>query len=151
MVDVDFRTIQFGSDEYLKTLKLRELILRAPLGLQFKSQELEKDIHDIHLGAFSKDRLVACLILSRVSQPLMKMRQVAVAESIQGRGIGRGLVEFAERKVLEEQAFEIELSARENAVPFYLKLGYKTEGEAYSTLNIPHVKMFKSLKVIVGH
>lgn len=141
----DIRIILFGTEEYLKTLRLREEILRAPLGLKLTPQELEKDIHDLHLGAFRSDRLLACLILSRLEPARMKMRQVAVAVASQGKGIGRLLVAECERVSWERGANEIELSARESATAFYQKLGYSVEGGVFSTLGLPHVRMVKKL------
>ncbi len=141
----DIRIISFGSEEYLKTLRLREEILRVPLGLKLTPQELEKDIHDLHLGAFRDDRLLACLILSRLGEARMKMRQVAVAATSQGKGVGRLLVVESEKITWQEGFSEIELSARETALGFYKKLGYAVEGGATSTIGIPHFLMIKKI------
>jgi len=56
-------------------------------------------------------------------------------------------VEFSEMIARSEKAFFIELSARDTAVAFYLKLGYSTQGPSYLEKNIPHIKMTKQLAV----
>lgn len=143
---LDLRKIEFGSSLYQETLKLREKILRIPLGLTLTKKELERDVNDIHLGAFLDHKLVACLILSRLDSGKMKMRQVAVDEGLQGQGIGGKLVKFSEQVTIENQIDRIELSARGTAVDFYLRLGYQVQGESYSEQNIPHIKMTKTIK-----
>ena len=71
------------------------------------------------------------------------MRQVAVDESYQSKGIGRALVEYCEQVARDEQFTEIILHARETAVAFYLKLGYEVYGEPFIEVGIPHRNMRK--------
>ncbi len=143
--DFEFRKIIFGSEEYRQSLKLREQILRIPLGLKLTPQELERDKRDLHLGGFKGEQLIACLVLSKLSSQRMKMRQVAVLEELQCQGVGAKLVKFSEEIALENKIFEMELSARATALKFYLRQGYLAQGESYSEQNIPHIKMFKAL------
>ena len=76
----------------------------------------------------------------------MKMRQVAVAANKQGFGVGRLLVEASEAKSKTMGALEIQLHARDTAVPFYLKLGYEIFDEPFVEVGIPHRKMKKSIR-----
>ena len=147
---LELRKIKFVSKEYQQSLKLREQILRLPLGLKLSAQELARDIDDTHLGGFIGTELVACLVLSRVAPTRMKMRQVAVAENFQGQGVGKSLVQFSEQICIENQIYEIELSARETAINFYLQQAYEPQGESYSEQNIPHIKMSKILKIVMA-
>ena len=73
------------------------------------------------------------------------MRQVAVTEARQGKGIGRAMVEFSERFARERGFFRITMNARETAVPFYEKLDYERSGERFEQKTIPHWKMQKEL------
>ena len=142
---LEFRKIEYHSKEYQQSLELRERILRIPLGLRLTPQELMKDADDIHLGGFLGEQLVACLILSKVAPQRMKMRQVAVDENLQGKGVGTQLVRFSEQVARECQITSFELSARSTAVEFYLRQGYEVIGEPYSEQKIQHIKMTKSL------
>ncbi len=142
---LELRKIEYNSKEYQHTLKLRDRILRFPLGLRLTPQELVKDECDIHLGGFFGEELIACLILSVVAAQRMKMRQVAVDEKRQGIGIGAQLVRFSEQIARENQMTTLELSARSTAVDFYLRQGYQVVGDAYSEQKIPHIKMTKCL------
>lgn len=75
-----------------------------------------------------------------------QVRMVAVAATAQGQGRGRQLMEYLEQQARLAGLTEIMLHARQNAVPFYLQLGY-TLGEASYTLfeSIPHFVMQKRL------
>jgi len=73
------------------------------------------------------------------------MRQVAVDGTYQAKGIGKKLVEYSERLALEKNFDKIILNARDTAVKFYLKLGYRIEGEMFIEVEIPHYRMSKKL------
>jgi len=142
----EFRIVLHGSHEYDETIQLRYKILRQPLGLSFTSEQLAAESADFHLAAYDNQTLIACLVLTPIDSAVVKMRQVAVDEGLQGRGIGRALVEFSEQVARENGFRQMILSARETAVPFYLRLNYEVTGEPYEEVTIPHRKMMKSLE-----
>jgi predicted GNAT family N-acyltransferase len=76
----------------------------------------------------------------------LKMRQVAVAERAQRRGVGRVMVERSEEFARDHGFDEIVLNARETAVPFYLALGYDRIGDRFEEVGIPHWKMRKVVR-----
>jgi predicted GNAT family N-acyltransferase len=146
MNDFNFRLVAHGSPEYEETVALRDDILRRPLGLVFTPEQLGAESKDMHLACYRDGTLVGCLILTPVDPATVKMRQVAIAEELQGKGVGRALVERSE-EVAREQGFEtMVLSARETAVPFYERLGYDRIGERFEEVTIPHWKMMKRLR-----
>jgi len=53
------KQIDYGSREYEMMLKLRNDLLRKPLGLSFDPKELEKEKDDVLIGAFEL-RMNAC-------------------------------------------------------------------------------------------
>lgn len=141
------RTIDYGSDLYQKEVELRFEILRKPLGLTFSADFLEKEKEDWHLGYIDQEnQLVACLLLSPQAATTVKMRQVAVATSAQGRGIGSALVGYAESFAMANGFESMVLHARVTAVPFYLRLGYSIVGDLFEEVGIPHHKMTKQLR-----
>jgi len=139
--------IAFGTPEYDESVGLRYKILRLPLGLEFDPKSLSEEYNHFHLGYYdSQYRLIACLILNDLGEPVVKMRQVAVDEHVQGQGIGAKLVAKSEEIAKEYDVGEIMCHARKTAVPFYLKLGYQIVGDEFLEVKIPHYKMIKSLK-----
>lgn len=144
-MNLQIRRFSYGSPEYELALKLRTQVLRDPLGLKFTEAELAMDRDDIHIGAFSGDRILGCLILTRKSESAMKMRQVAVAPEAQGMGIGKKMVLFSEELAAQAGCSEISLAARDTAVPFYQALNYEMYGEPFLEVGIPHRWMKKKL------
>ncbi len=139
------KTFTYQSPEYVQALKLRDKILRKPLGLQFTKAELQKDEHDIHFGLFEDEKIVACLTLTRTENGRMKMRQVAVDDNTQGKGLGSQLSLAAEKYAAKNGFAIMFCHARKAASVFYLKLGYKIVGDEFTEVNIPHYLMEKKL------
>ena len=142
---ITIQRIQHGTEIFDAMVKLRLSILREPLGLKFTSEELDAERSDILIGAFHNDELIGCLVLTRLSDTAMKMRQVAVHPNFRNLGIGRMLVEKCEETAKSEGCYEMELHARISAIPFYLRLGYTLRGDEFEEVTIPHQTMFKIL------
>jgi ribosomal protein S18 acetylase RimI-like enzyme len=136
--------VAYASDEYEKCVQLRYHVLREPLGLAFSNEQLAAEANDFHLACFRDGELVGCLSLVEESARV-HMRQVAVLPQYQGQGIGRTLVEFAERFARGKGFALMVLHARETALPFYEKLGYKRIGESFEEVTLTHWKMMKEL------
>lgn len=149
---IEVKLITFNSKEYYQALGLRYEVLRRPLNLHFKETDLEKEIADTHVAAFLGNRIVGCLILSKIENNtgVLKMRQVAVDQSFQGQGVGKAMVLFSEHWAIENQFEKFELHARSTAVPFYLSMDYMKIGNEFQEVNIPHFKMVKNLNAQIG-
>ena len=138
-------TVRHGSPEYWETIALRRKILRTPLGLDFDPEDLEKEVRDLHVASFDLAQLVGCLVLTPVSAEDIKMRQVAVDDALQSKGVGTQLVIYSERLARDRGYKRMVLSARTTAVPFYERLKYTKEGEEYEEVTVPHWRMVKDL------
>jgi len=142
-IDIVIRVLKYDSDDYQQELELRDEVLRKPLGMSIYNDRLEADKTDTHIGAFVGEELVGVLVLTRVSETEVKMRQVAVAEKMQSQHVGTRMVDFAERFARAAGYTIILLHARKTAVPFYKKQGYCILGEEFLEINIPHYNMHK--------
>ncbi|MEY3349959.1 MAG: hypothetical protein RIQ50_70 [Bacteroidota bacterium] len=139
------KIIDHGSRDYDKMVNLRLEVLRKPLGLSFTPEELEKEKQDILIGAFEEEDLLACCILSHVSKETCKLRQMAVSLKMQRNGLGAAMMLFAERVARDAGFSTIVMNARKTAVGFYEKLGYKTDGEEFVEVTLPHYLMQKRI------
>src|SRR5687767_13094511 len=135
--------VPHDSDHYWKAVDLRTRILRIPLGLSFTQEELLKEDDQIHFVCIENDKVIATLALKPISPDVIKMRQVAVDDTIQKIGIGKKLVLFSEEYARKHGYTLMECNARNIAVPFYLKLGYQIEGDEFTEVGIPHYRMVK--------
>jgi len=124
---------------------LRNDILRKPLGLSLNKEELDKEKDDILMGAFEDEKLLGCCLLTRVDPYTVRLRQMAVPNNMQGKGIGRALMIFAENIARDLGYRKLCMHARKTAVGFYQKLGYSITGDEFTEVTIPHYIMEKAL------
>ena len=139
------KQIDYGSPEYEQMLRLRYDLLRKPLGLSFNPGELEKEKEDVLIGAFEDDRLLGCCLLTRVDPKTVRLRQMAVPNNLQGKGIGRALMIFAENIARDMGYQTLMMHARISATGFYEKLGYSKSDVQFIEVTIPHIVMEKKL------
>lgn len=126
-------------------LRLRNEMLRIPIGMNLFDEDLSNDKDDYHIGAFDSSKLIGCLLLSKVDEKTIKMRQVAVDGNYRKMGIGTKMVDFSEKFAKKEGFSEMTLHARREARGFYTKLGYETIGEEFEEVGIPHFEIQKPL------
>jgi ribosomal protein S18 acetylase RimI-like enzyme len=139
------KIIDHGSREYQQMVQLRNDILRRPLGLQFTPEELEKEKEEILIGAFEEEKMLGCCMLIKEDAGSVRLRQMAVLNNLQGKGIGRALMQFAENIARDLGFQKITMHARKTAVGFYEKLGYRVCGQEFEEVTIPHYIMEKAL------
>ncbi|HLF47524.1 MAG TPA: GNAT family N-acetyltransferase [Chitinophagaceae bacterium] len=139
------KILDFGTPEYRQMIKLRDEILRKPLGLSFSESELEKEKNYILVGAFEDDEILGCCMIVEKDPTIARLRQIAVLNDLQGKGIGRALVLFAENLARDHGYKIISMHARKNTVPFFEKMGYQVTSDEFIELTIPHVEMEKEL------
>lgn len=139
------RMIDHGTKEYRQMVHLRNEMLRKPLGLSFTAEELEREKEDILMGAFEDDRMLGCCLMTRINGTTLRLRQMAVPNNLQGKGVGRALMIFAENIARDLGYKRLCMHARSTAVGFYQKQGYHITGDAFMELTIPHYIMEKNL------
>lgn len=145
LVGMALKIIDHGSREYQQMVQLRNDILRRPLGLQFTPEELEKEKEEILIGAFEEEKMLGCCMLIKEEPGSVRLRQMAVLNNLQGKGIGRALMQFAENIARDLGFQKITMHARKTAVGFYEKLGYSVCGQEFEEVTIPHYVMEKAL------
>lgn len=139
------KIIDHGTREYQQMVQLRNDILRKPLGLSFTQDELEKEKEEILIGAFEEDKMLGCCMLITVDPATVRLRQMAVLNTVQGKGIGRALMQFAENIARDRGFRKMTMHARQTAIGFYEKLGYQVSGGQFEEVSIPHYIMEKVL------
>ena len=140
-----FQQIAYGSPAYHKELLLRDVVLRKPLGLDLKDDDLSQEASQWHFGLFDDDHLIASVIAAPKSKELVQLRQMAVSGQFQGQGCGRKLVEMLEKTLWGKGFQKIILHARIQVSEFYISLGYIPVGEPFEEVGIPHQRMQKTI------
>lgn len=142
--EFNFRIVEHSSDDWRKAIKLREDILRKPLGLIFSQEELDEERNHIQIVGLQNNDIIATAVLVP-EQRMLKMQRVVVTDTLRNLNIGSKLMRFCESHALEKGFTSIYCHARDSAVNFYLKNGYSSEGQYFDEDGIPHLKMQKEL------
>ncbi|HIP49061.1 MAG TPA: GNAT family N-acetyltransferase [Lutibacter sp.] len=136
-----------------ETFPLRIEILRN--GISENYQFLEDDFEStIHLGAFIKKQCIGILTLIQKEFPntskknSYQLRGMAINKSSQRQGVGKILITET-FKILQHK--EVELlwcNARQNAIDFYTKLGFRIIGKAF---DIPSIGLHYTMSIDLGN
>lgn len=141
---MNLQQIEYGSEKYYCALRLREAVLRIPLGLALGEEDLRGEDNQLHFGMFFDDRIVACVVAVPLSATEARIRQTAVEPACQRHGLASTMMRQLE-DILAARGFRsLSMHARASAIGFYGKLGYKPVGEPFIEVTIPHYKMIKS-------
>lgn len=139
------KIIDHNSKEYQQMVDLRKQILRKPLGLDFSVEELNNEKDDLLIAAYEDDEILGCCILTQMNPTTVRLRQMAVKSGLQGKGMGRVMMQFAENIARDRGYKKLCMHARKSVAGFYEKLGYTIDGEEYTEVTIPHYNMEKIL------
>ncbi|HEV8079072.1 MAG TPA: GNAT family N-acetyltransferase [Chitinophagaceae bacterium] len=140
------KQIDHGTTEYKQMVELRNDILRQPLGLAFDAEELARETEDILIAAFEEEKMLGCCLLTKIDNKGVRLRQMAVQNNLQGKGIGAAMMNYAENVARDAGYNKIIMHARKTAIGFYEKLGYKVTGKEFQEITIPHIVMEKKLR-----
>ena len=138
--------ISYGSALYDEACRLRNTVLRIPLGLNLSEADVAGENAQLHSVARGEvGEVIGTVLLKPLSPHHVKLRQMAVATHAQGQGIGARLVYFAEALARHHFFTSIECNARVYAEGFYQKLGYARDGEEFIEVGLPTIRMIKAL------
>lgn len=133
--------------EYQKYYDLRWRILRKRWNQPKGSEKDELEGQSIHLMACEKGKPLGAGRVHFNSSKEAQIRYMAVEEGLQGKGIGTIILKELEKSAKRKGANHIILNARQSAVGFYKKQGYRIVGKASTLFGvIPHYKMRKKLQ-----
>jgi predicted GNAT family N-acyltransferase len=127
---------------------LRFNVLREPWNQPVGSEVLADEDQAIHAIAVEQGEVLGVARMHESAENQGQVRCVATATAAQGKGIGKAIMAYLEKKAIEKGWTEIVLEARENAVPFYQAIGYTIVAESYLLFDeIQHYRMQKALNL----
>lgn len=126
-------------------IDLRNRLLRYPLGLELTAEDLRKEVDDLFVVYIENGVVSGCCVLTPINNEVIRLRQMAVDSSLQGTGIGKKIILFAEACVIARGYSLLRMHARLTALTFYEKLGYEAVGDLFTEVGIPHIEMQKVL------
>ena len=146
MSDLQFREVAYASPLYRRLLRLRERQLREPLGLHLSENDLTGEEAQWHFALLDEaEEPVACVVAAPDGDCSVRLRQMAVDDEQQSRGLGRRLLRDTEQALRQRGIECVTLHARCTAQGFYERMGYAVSGPEFVEVTIPHVPMQRRL------
>ena len=135
-----------NQEEWENYLTFRWEILRKPLGMSKDSLADSIEDKSFHLmGIDDEEKVIASGRVHFNYENEAQIRYMAVDDSFKRKGVGTEIVKELENYAQSKGANIMVLNARENAISFYLSLGYEEVGPYQSDTGIPHKTMKKNL------
>lgn len=141
---VEFKMVAHESKDWIEAVKLREEILRKPLGSFFTESELREEKKHLHVVGKIDGKIIATAVLVPENEKI-KMQRVVVSDELRGLNIGSKMMTFCESYIVKAGFNQIYCHARNSAVNFYLRNAYQAEDDYFDEDGIPHLKMKKSI------
>jgi predicted GNAT family N-acyltransferase len=130
--------------EIREALTLRERVFSGEQGIRPEADRDGRDDEALHVIAREDDTLVGtCRLI--VSGEVALLGRLAVESSGRRRGIGKAVLEAAERSARAAGAKRIALHAQLPVRDFYERSGYSAYGDEFEEEGIEHVAMEKRL------
>lgn len=120
-----------------ETYHLRQTVLRPGYPPENSRYPLDHDRHTEHFGAFLNDELVGVATVFPEQMPgqnfknAWRLRGMAVAENLRGRGIGKKLLQVCLDSVKNQNGDALWCNGRTTALEFYRSVGFETVGAEF--------------------
>ena len=145
MNEIIFKT-PTNQKEFKEYDLFRWKILRKPIVKNISSLKDKFEKSAFHLIGIKEEEIVACGRLHFNNKDEAQVRYMAVAQDLQGIGIGKEVLRLLEKNAKKNNAKKIVLNARDHAIDFYKVSGYKIVKKYYgSDTDIPHTTMEKNI------
>lgn len=140
------KKIEYGTDDYEKTIDIRNDAFRKPQGLNIRDEDLSGDKNVDMYGGFIDDEMMSTVFLAHVDDKTCQVKAVIVTEKYKGTGLGRYLMDFIEDVARKKGYQKVILMGRVSVEKFYEHLGYYTTSEEpFDYYKTPHIYMEKIL------
>ena len=144
-----FRIVQPATrEEWDMYYRLRFEVLRKPWKQPESSTQDETEKISVHLLAIDQNaRAAGTARLQLNPDGIGQIRSMAVRHDVRGHGLGTLLLTHLEKIAESKNIKHIILDARENAIGFYQKHGYKLGPASYLLFGIiRHFHMYKHME-----
>ena len=136
----------FNSALHHEAKGIRADVLRKPLGLPADDPAFNDKESDVHFVALENEQVVGVVVLvPHYKKGIGKLRQMATAEKVRGKGYGIQLVKALEEYAAKNGMTSILLHSRHYAAGFYEKLGYKIRSDVFQEVGMDHFAMEKEI------
>src|SRR5205807_2331200 len=139
---ISIKSISTKDNFYQQERQLRNRVLLRPIGLPDHAWEMN-DERSWHFVAVEEGAVIGCVVLFPLDGEEQKaqLMQMAVESNLQGKGIGKLLVEHLLNFCKTKNIKEVVCHSRDTAVKFYSNLGFEIYDEPFTEVGIQHSHM----------
>ena len=124
----------------------RWLVLRKPIDMDIGTEKDEyDDYYSLHLIAVCDEKIIGSARLRQLSTELGSISYVAVLPKFQSQGVGTALIQKVIEIAKEKQLKSLKVASRLSASKFYERIGFRSTGQPFEFLGIPHQLMLFNL------
>lgn len=124
------------------TLPLRQLVLWPDHPIQ--ASQVTGDAAALHFGCFARGQLISVASLFP-QEDSIRLRKFATHPNHQGQGVGSRMIRHLLTQAQARGHGRFWFDARETALPFYARFGFKPEGVRFFKRDLPYVRMARTL------
>ena len=140
--------VEYGSLEWKAARTLRHSMFYKDLGLPESIMDDDQEVKGSHLVALNSGKVIGYGRLNDVGDGNFHISQVVVSPDCQGKGIGSMLLDCLIERASSIGARSVWLSARLSASSFYERVGFRQEGEVFTSekTGVPYIRMRLTIK-----
>ena len=132
--------------QWQKYFDLRYQVLRAPWLQPLGSERDQDEDQAFHLMVEAVDGTVLAVGRCQlIDANCAQVRYMAVSPTAQGQGLGQQVLAGLELWAQQQGVLQLRLNARDSAIGFYRKQGYRDGTVQPPLFGIPHLQMWKTL------
>lgn len=135
--------LNYGKVDFTDSKMIRQTVFVNEQGFENEFDDI--DDYAYHLVLYLDNHPVATARMYCKDQATMILGRIAVLKKYRKYGLGTKLVQRLEKEAQKLKFSTVKLSAQQQAMSFYQKLGYKSFGDIYYDEWCPHITMVKNI------
>lgn len=139
--------IQSWQEASKRAYAIRQAVFIEEQGVPHEMEIDEFDPIAWHALAFTGNQCIGTGRLVEIAQNAGQIGRMAVLKGFRGNGIGKAILMQLINLATSQKMSSVSLHSQVSAIPFYEKVGFKTQGSVYEEAGIPHRNMMLILPI----
>ncbi|MCD1147377.1 GNAT family N-acetyltransferase [Peptoniphilus sp. KCTC 25270] len=140
------KPIPYAGEEYDRLLKIRNRLIYKPWNKDVNQEVQYSDIESYFYGLYDDGLLIGGASYRYLPEEIIRIQDIAIEPTYQGRGHGSALLSFVEAHLDKEDTKTIVLESRRSVMPFFEKNGYEFEAKTETETDVLLLRMEKDYK-----
>lgn len=138
-------TEDISSEVYKNAFYIRKTVFVEEQNVPAELEVDDLETKTLHVVGYNNGEPSVAARIYEKEPHIYKVQRVAVLKKFRRLGKGIELMKAIEDYAKTLGARKLKLDSQDHAIPFYEKIGFKTQGEGFMDAGIPHHTMIKEL------